>query len=717
MKKIARIGAFVLALLCVMSLSLPLFAAAYQTYTYDIDGDSMASPDAYTPEKVMKSAQMGVPTELNDVKDLVVDCDNNVYIVDAGNNNVVVLDEFLKYKFSISSFLNSEGVPDSLSSPSGCFVLDKNDGTRKIYVADTGKNRIVIFDGEGEFIAVLNEPESEVFPEGSIYKPIALAVDQSERIYVVSSTTYMGIIVLDEEGVFQSFIGAQAVTASAIDLLWRQFQTAEQRAQSVQYISTEYNNITIDDEGFIYVTTSSIDESSQQSAITSKSGTYSPVKKLNPAGDDVMQRNGFFGTCGEVKVNFAFAANSDSGKSGVSKIIDVALGPENTWSIIDENRSRVYTYDDQGNLLFAFGETGMQLGNIQSIKAIVYQGEKMLILDKTDKSVTIYNRTEYGDILMEALHSNNERQYDQAVDGWKAILQRNSNFDSAYVGIGKALYRAGEWEEAMEYFKAAYDTTSYSLAYKMWRQDWVSKYVIVVPIVVVVVCFLVSKFLSFAGKVNKRTALLTTKRTYGQELIYAFHLIVHPFDGFWDLKHEKRGSVRGALTYIALTVLAFTYNAVGKSYLYNPRKSFASAFMQVVAIAVPIMLWVTANWCLTTLFDGEGSFKDVFVAVGYSVVPLPIFMVISTLLTHICTLDESTFVSMLITIAWVWTGLLIFFGMMVTHDYSIGKNILTCLGTIVGMAFVMFVMMLFSTLVAKMVGFISSIVTEITYRV
>jgi len=707
-KKMLRIWAAVAALLMIVASVIPMYAAPYKTYTYDINGRPQLSPDAYTPIMQIDSAYMGLPSAMSDPRDLFVGPDGRIYIVEGGNNRVDVLDPNFKFLFAISSFVNDQGVPDSLNGPSGCFVTDEY-----IYVADTENNRIVVFTLDGEIDHILEAPTSAVFEQNNIYKPVALAVDSAKRIYVVSSTTYQGIIALNEKGEFQGFIGAQRVTYNIIDIIWRSFQTAEQRALSTQYISTEYNNITIDEEGFIYVTTSSIDEGAQRASIRDKASPYAPVKKLNTAGSDVMSRNGFFSPHGEVNIN---DSPIFSDITGPSKIIDVALGEEGTWSIIDEKRSRIYTYDQDGNLLFAFGDKGMQVGNIQSIEAIAYKGSDLLVLDKTANNITLYSRTEYGDILINALRNENQRRYERAIDDYKAILQRNSNFDTAYVGIGKALYRQGKWTEAMEYFKAAYDVPNFSNAFKMYRQEWVSKYFIVIPIVVVLVCWGLMKFFSFAAKVNKKTAISTKKRTFGQEILYGFHLIFHPFDGFWDLKHEKRGSIRGAIFYIALSVLAFTYQAIGRSYIFNPRATYASILVQVTSLLVPLFLWVTANWCLTTLMDGEGSFKDIFVATSYSLLPLPMFIIPATLLTNVLLDSERGIYTMLITIAWYWVGILIFFGMMVTHDYTLGKNIITSIGTIVGMAFIMFVMILLSTLVVKMVGFVSSIVTEISYR-
>jgi len=202
-----------------------------------------------------------------------------------------------------------------------------------------------------------------------------------------------------------------------------------------------------------------------------------------------------------------------------------------------------------------------------------------------------------------------------------------------------------------------------------------------------------------------------------EELLYAFHLPFHPFDGFWDLKHEKRGSVRAATTIIALTVLAFFYQSIGQGYTFNPRGSYTTVFIQILSIVVPIALWTVSNWCLTTLFDGEGSLKDIYIATGYALAPLPLFVLISTILTNVLSSSEGTIPNMLITIAFIWVVMLLFFGTMVTHDYTLNKNFITILGTIVAAAVIMFVAILFSSLVVKMVGFLISLVTEIGDRI
>ncbi len=692
--------------------------SAYQTYVYDIDGDPLYSPDAYTAIKSVNSDDMGLEVPIETPGDMLTDLAQNVYIADTGNNRIVVLDRYYKVKFTISTFSNDQGVPDSLSAPQGVFVSEKNDKYDKlIWVCDTGSNRIVVFDEFGEFVKIIEEPESSLFDTDSVYKPVAMAVDQYNRLYVVSSTTYQGIIVMTDEGEFTGFIGAQQVAISAWDIIWRRFQTDEQRAQQEQLVSTEFNNIAINrDKGLVYVTTSTIEDGNVHSAIQngSKDGIYSPVKLLNANGDEIMRRNGFWIPAGEIDY-VTMSSNSDD-VVGVSRIIDAAVGPLDTWSIIDENRNRIYTYDFNGNLLFAFGDKGTMLGNLASIEAISYQGNNMLILDKTNDNITVYQRTEYGDILLSAIEAEANQDFDLAIELWTEVLKRNSNFDSAYVGIGQAMYRNKDYANSLTYFESAYDTVNWSNSYKEIRKEWMSTYFLVLLAIIVALILGVLFFFRWMAKINKKVATSGKKRTFGQELAYAFHLIFHPFDGFWDLKHEKRGSVRGAIFYILLAIVTFYYQAIGQGYLLDPYGGFASVWAQVLGVLVPLFLFVLANWCLTTLFDGEGSFKDVFVACSYSLAPLPLLIIPATIYSNFCITTEVDIIGFIGTLAFIWLGLLIFFGTMVTHDYSMGKNVITFLGTIVAMVFIMFVAILFTTLIGKIVSLITNIVTEIQYR-
>ena len=724
MKRMKSILLIVLALITLAS----TFAvgagasSAYQTYTYSISGEALYSPDAYTAVKTVSATDIGVE-KLNNPGDLVTDKEGKVYIANTGSNQIMVLDRYFGLDYTITDFINDKGNPDTFDAPQGVFVTmgdphDESNLNGELWVCDTNRNRLVVFDRlTGEFKRIVDQPQSQLFDDDAVYKPVAMAIDQYGRIYVVSSTTYQGIIVMDSKGGFVGFIGAQAVTISAWDIIWRRFQTEEQRKKSETLISTEFNNITINEEGFVYVTTSSIDENSVASAIRgkSKAGTYMPVKLLNPAGEEIMRRNGFWPPAGEID----YSTDKTDKFYGVSTITDVAVGPEQTWSIIDEKRQKIYTYDFNGNLLFAFGDQGSMLGSISKIEAVCYQGDTMLVLDKGNEGcIIVYERTPYGNMLINAIAAENDLNYDYAIECWEAVLQRNSNFDAAYVGIGNALYRSGKYEESLEYFEVAYDTANWSESYKEVRKEWMATWLIPILILIIVLIILVVKFFGFAAKVNKRVSTDgKARKTFAQELIFGFHTIFHPFDGYYDLKHEHRGSVRAALVFLGVTVITFFYQSVGQGYVLNPTHKISTIFTQIISVVIPVMLFVLANWCLTTLFEGEGSFKDIFVSTCYSLVPLPLLIIPATLASNWVTSTEASLVTFVGTLAFIWAGFLIVFGIMVTHDYSLFKNIITIIGTIVAMAFIIFIVLLFSMLLAKLVSLVTNLVTEIQYRI
>ena len=722
MKKISLV--LLLTLLCGAIFGVTQASAfePYDTYTYSIDGEPLKSPTAYRAEDVVDALKMDLSEispdkpRFNSASDIVTDELGNVYIADKGNNRIVVLDKYYKATKILESYFDEGGELKTFNQPQGLFVSKPSSATPEsyIYICDTGNRCVVVFDREFNYVRTIKKPDTPLL-EDSAFVPCAIAVDLYGRIFITSSKCFEGVIVLSNEGDFTGFSGSQKVTYSPLELIWRRFQTKEQREASVKKLAMPYSNITVDDEGFIYVTTTATDmkdKAQQVTSIKSKSALNSPVKKLNSAGTEIMKRNGFFDPGGEVVYD----------AEDVSTIVDVAMGKEGSWSLLDSSRSRIFTYDQSGNLLFAFGDKGDQLGNGEDFVGMTYQVIDdvyyMLVLDNSTSGfrLTVFSPTRYYDTIISALSNQNKNLYSESIFYWQDVRTQNNNFDLAYIGIGKALFNQGKYEEAQDMLSSAYETEYHSKAFIEIRKDFIQKYLILVVIGVILLVYLLVWLLGKAKKKNKAVTLKVGRKSYAEELVYICHLIFHPFDGFWDLKHEKRGSVRASLTIMLVTVLAFFYQAIGRGYSYNPRGDYSTVFIQVIAVVIPVALWCVGNWCLTTLFDGEGSFKDIIVATGYALAPLPVFVTISTILTNVMTASEGTVVSLLVSIGYVWAGILLFFGMLVTHGYTINKNIATILGTVLAMAIIIFVIVLFSSLVAKMVTFIIAIFTEIGNR-
>lgn len=722
MNKLVRIISFAFVLLFVFATVISA-ATPYATYTYSIDGLVLDSPDAYVPygDGPITSSILGLDKPMQDPSDIESDANENIYIADKGNNRIIVTNKFYEVKYIIEKFTNYDGVEDTFKSPVSTFVVD--DGAYKgLYVCDKDNKRIVVFDQDTGFLKkVFNEPEIEFEDDNSGYSPVSCVVDQHGRIYVVSDKTTKGIIVLTPNGDFINFIGAPKVSVSAMESL---LQIVNPNAASnISHAATPYSKLDLDNmsRDFVYGTvvyTTDDDQKNQQSAITSKNPDYAPVRLLNASGNDIMQRNGFFAPAGEVAVakTGPTTAINKNAPTGVSSVVDVASGQDGIWSIIDNKRSKVYTYDQNGNLLYIFGDAGDKFGNISKAQAITYQGDKIVVLDVTSLSFTVYRQTEYAKKLSQAIRYQNERDFDKATEAWQEVLAWNNNFDTAYVEMGKALFRDNQPEKAQEYFMNAFDTENYAEAFKQTRANQMKIWFI--PLIILVVVLLVGLVYLFkwAGKVNKATATKGGKRTFLEEFMFGFHLMFHPFDGYWDLKHEKRGSVRASIVYIVLTILAFYWQSVGQGYYYNPQNVTSTIFAQASSILIPLFLWIIANWCFTTLFDGEGSFKDIFIATSYGLFPVPALVVVSTILTNFLVGTEAQITTMIVTIAYIWMAFLIVIGMQVTHDYSMGKNILTVIATLVGMIFIMFIAVLFTSLISKMTSLVTTIISELSYR-
>ena len=704
MKRIVK-SLFVIFFIAAL-LSITVFAAStpYLTYTYSARGEVLHSPAAYVPDRRVNYLDMGLSTSLTSPSDIFTH-NGLIYIVDTGNNRIVICDSNFKVQSTITSFVNEQGVPSTFGNPQGVFVNDDY-----IYVADTYNKRIVVFDHSLNFIRTYYSPAADEMSSDQIFHPVALAVDDFGRMYIVSDQATLGIMVITTEGRFLGFIGGQKSNMSAWEIIWRRFMTDAQRAQQFANVGIAYNNIAINDDGFIYVTVD-LDDADIQSFIQSADPAFAPVKLLNPSGADIMLRNGFYPPAGEIMTNSYITGGNPS------KIVDVASGPNGMWSLLDQIRQRIYTYDHSGTLLFVFGDKGTQLGNSDKISSICYMGSDIYALDQQNNLVTVYKRTEYGDAINDALYYSNNLDYEKSIEAWEEVLKRNNNFDAAYVGIGRNLYFSGDYEGAMRYLKAAYNTVDYSTAFKAFRKNWVQKYLFVIPLVIIAVLVGLSLLFKKAKKVNVAGNTKVGRRTIGEELFYGFHIMIHPFDGFWDLKHEKRGSTRGAFIFLIIAIITVIYSSMGQAYVFNPYKSTGfNMFFQFATVLVPVLLWCGANWCLTTLFDGEGKFSDIFIAVCYSLLPMPLLMIPATLITNVVSLDEASIVTLINAIALIWVGMLIFFGSMTVHGYSMGKNIIITFFTILGMAFIMFLIILFSNLVMRMISFVTDIVTELSYR-
>ena len=361
-----------------------------------------------------------------------------------------------------------------------------------IYIADKDHNRVIHCDYSGNVIGVVSNPKDDTLPENYKFRPNKIVVDNALRVYAQAEGINSGLMEFDKDGVFTGYVGANKVVISLARKIWRKLQTREQRQRTNQFVPTEYNNLSLDSKGFIYATISAVDEQDLWA------GTATPIRKLNAMGSDILIRNGNSFPIGDL--NWSSKLPSIS---GASAFCDVIAFNNDTYCCLDMTRGKLFCYDFQGNLLYAFGGIGYTSGRFTRVTAMDNLDEEtILVLDATRGTITEFSMTKYGKMINEALELYKNGYYDQSAEVWREILQFNGNFELAYVGIGRALLRQEQYKEAMGYFESAHDIENYSKAFRHYREEVVEKYILY-AILVLAVLIIIPKIIRKIKKVRR----------------------------------------------------------------------------------------------------------------------------------------------------------------------------------------------------------------------
>ena len=198
---------------------------------------------------------------------------------------------------------------------------------------------------------------------------------------------------------------------------------------------------------------------------------------------------------------------------------------------------------------------------------------------------------------------------------------------------------------------------------------------------------------------------------------HPLYILSHPVQGWEEFKNEKKAkmwvSIFILLMYVLMTILAFQYEGIITN-TNNPQK-FNSVQMLIYGVVPPVIIAI-ANWSVTTLLDGKGKMKEIFMMICYSLFPVTIFGFINIALSNVLTLDESKFILLIDILAWVLTGYMAFMGLVVIHEYGIAKTLWSIILTIVAILIIAFIALLIFDLAQQIYGFIYSLFKEITIR-
>ena len=475
--------AFSIAILPVSAIDMP-----FVPVTYDAWGDPTPGASGYEPTEEIDGSSLGVGAFLSPADISISPDQKTAYILDAGNNRLIRCDTNFKNAVVLDSFF-TDGQKTELQEPTGIFASE--DG---VYIADKNNARVLKCNSSGEVLQTFDKPESVMFPQESDFLPVKVAVDSTGVVYVLCEGIYLGAVMYSSEGEFLGFYGSNKVQSnfsSVFNKFISSFISKDAKDRMEKYVPVEYNNFCIDKEDFVYTCTNTTDNNEM-------------IKKLNASGVNVLATKAIQGLgFGDPK------PQRIDGTLTISRFVDVSVDDKGYLYALDFTTGKVFVYDSDVNLMFVFGGSGTQNGLFVIPTAIESVGNRVYVLDKEKACITVFQQTEFGQLVDTAMDAYNDGRYEDALEPWNQVLKYNANYRLAYIGIGKANLESGNMETALENFKVAHYKSGYNDAYTEYRLDKMrTQFPIYFAVAVLFIVFIYRK--NIPG-INKLWNLLVTK--------------------------------------------------------------------------------------------------------------------------------------------------------------------------------------------------------------
>ncbi|HEY8363170.1 MAG TPA: tetratricopeptide repeat protein [Tissierellaceae bacterium] len=433
-------------------LIVPVYVKAEHTfetnYIYDCWGFPQKSIPAFELVDIIDRSDTGnIP--LMSLDDVYVS-NGKIYLIDSVESRLNIFDEGKNLLASIKVIRNEENKivvdPETntqliLKNPEGVFVKED---TGEIYIADTGGERIIVLDNQKYYLKKIIERPSNMVGV-TVFRPSKIVVDNAGRIYAVVQGGREGIIELNSDGSFSRYFGVNKPRTSIIEYFWKNLASEVQKEKIRKVYAPSFNNIDIDQEGFIYAT-------------TSDSAAVHKVFRLNAKGENVLRRAD--------KIVGDLIHTEDQTPS---MFVDIAVSDFGAYALLDKANGRIFIYSFDGDLLNIFGGLGYSKGSFQEPTSIAWDGRTLIVTDKKLVKAFIFHPTRFGEVALGAVESYYHGRWEEAAELFEKALAMNSNYDVAYVGIGRNLLMQDRYEEAMYYLKLGNDKEYYSKAYSGYR--------------------------------------------------------------------------------------------------------------------------------------------------------------------------------------------------------------------------------------------------------
>lgn len=631
--------------------------------------------------------------------------DGYIYVLNGANSRLFVLNSDLSFNREII-IKTADGTEESYTEAANIFI-DRNN---VLYLSDTKGERLIICDIEGNVKTYLTLPDSEIIPDDFLYQPTSVVVDYDGNVYVLSLGSFYGALLFSPEYEFKGFYGANTVQYTALDALsyiWDLLtNTDAKRAQSERVLPYAFNDINIDKQGYLYTVTA---------ATSTTTNTPGQVSMLSPNGINILYKRDPHGaSVSSSGVQFAEGeVIRNVTTSRVQNFIGIAIDSSEFIHILDSRYGLIYMYDSDCNLISAYGGgvgQGNQLGLFKNASAITINGDNVLVLDAEKMSITVFEPTEYGNLVHEAQPLYLAGNYVEAKTLWEEILAMDSNSVYAYRGLAKANYVEGNYDAAIKYAELSYDYATYDNAFQQVRNNFINDNFtwVFFGLLLALVGFIV--LVIYFKKREK--ALISNVKIHT-----LFSTLVHPFDAFKDIKYKKHGSGLIAAILIVLFTVSSVLKDTGSSFLFrtaNP--SYYNALFTLAKTVGLVLLWVICNYLASVLMQGKGTFKEIVYATSYALLPVIAGNFINTILSYVLTYDDVTFMTAISTVTLIYTGYLLFIGLTTMHDYGMGKFLLNTVVALFFMILVVFILFMVGIMLQQLFTFIVTLYMEVAYR-
>lgn len=634
--------------------------------------------------------------------DMVYKNNKYVYILDSGNSRILKLNKDLTEIISIfSSFHDKKLGYLTFYGAQGLTV----DNDENFYIADTDNYRVILANNEGVVNTVITRPDQQLQDTESPFRATKVLLDRKNQLYIICDSINLGAFVYDLEGNFKSFFGSNDVQATAeviLNYIKRQFMTREQLKTLKKVTPIALTNFDIDKDGFIYTVT--LTEQNKRN-----NEFANMIRKLNFKGNDI------FSLSGNSKGFGDFEWDRQTTHTNTS-FIDVDVDSSGYINLIDSGRGKVFQYSEDGDLITVFGGYSNQTGSFSEPVAIESIDDKIFVLDKTNNNISVFKPTAYTVALRKAYNLLDSSDSDSALAAWEDVLKYNTNSQYPYYGMGRAYEMKSDYENAMKYFKLANAKPEYSKSFQEYRKDYVSENIgwmmlIALAAVAIIVVFVKIMKKKMVAKHGSAYSPLETK--WGMPI----YVLMHPVDGFEQFRNRNIQSVPIAMGLVVAWFLVKVVQFFCTGFAFNSSRAIDYDFFANVISTVGLyVLFIIANWAVCTLLNGKGRMKEILCVVAYALTPMLITSLINVVLSNTLTLDEQSFISIINVLGLLWSAIVLLLGLYTIHQYSFGGTLGSTLLTILGMAIIALLVILFFTLLQQCYAFVLSIISELKLR-